>query len=50
MTDDHSRDGRRVVRSHGDAARNEGVCIVGGHEGERRCTVGREAEETTPSG
>ena len=33
-----------------DTARNESVCIVGGHEGERRCTVGGEAEETNSVG
>ena len=46
MTDDHSWDGRRVVRVHENTTRGECVCVVGGHEGERRCRVGRKAEET----
>jgi hypothetical protein len=50
MTDDHSRNGRRVVCAHEDTTRDEGVGIVGGHEGERRCPVGGEAEKTNSVG
>jgi hypothetical protein len=50
MADDHSRDGRRVVCAHENTTRSEGVGVVGGQERERRCTVGRKAEETNSVG